>query len=147
MPPGEKKVPREQVAVIEQLDRRGAWPQRHEPESLARDRHHARGAGVLGVSAGPAAARRRLGPNDRVRTPIDAFVAGEAPRPRLSFAPDADKRTLIRRAAFDLTGLPPSQEAVDAFLADPTDDAYERMLDRLWHRPDTASVGRGTGST
>ena len=53
----------------------------------------------------------------------------------LSLAPEADKRTLIRRAAFDLTGLPPSQDAIDAFLADSTDGAYERMLDRLMASP------------
>ena len=50
-------------------------------------------------------------------------------------ATEADKRTLIRRAAFDLTGLPPSHEAVDAFLADRRDGAYERMLDQLMASP------------
>ena len=49
--------------------------------------------------------------------------------------PIADKRTLIRRAAFDLTGLPPSQEEIDAFVADSVDGAYERMLDQLMASP------------
>src|SRR5205814_4286290 len=43
----------------------------------------------------------------------------------------ADKRTLIRRATYDLTGLPPSPEAVDAFLADTSPDAFEKVIDKL----------------
>ena len=76
-----------------------------------------------------------FGPDDRVRTPIDAFVLAKLRDRGLAFAPDADKRTLIRRAAFDLTGLPPSEETIEAFLADSTDLAYERMLDRLMASP------------
>ena len=53
----------------------------------------------------------------------------------LSFAPDADKQTLIRRAAFDLTGLPPAKEAIDTFLADSAEGGYERMLDALMASP------------
>ena len=55
MPPGEKKVPPEQIAVIERWIAGGALTQRDEPESLARDRHHARGARVLGLSTDPSA--------------------------------------------------------------------------------------------
>src|SRR5205085_7287826 len=47
----------------------------------------------------------------------------------------ADRRTLIRRAAFDLTGLPPTPEQIEAFLNDKADDAYERLLDQLLASP------------
>src|SRR5205814_4738836 len=47
----------------------------------------------------------------------------------------ADKRTLIRRATYDLTGLPPSPEAVDAFLADTSPDAFEKVIDKLLASP------------
>ena len=72
---------------------------------------------------------------DRVRTPIDAFVLARLRERGFSFAPEADRRTLIRRASFDLTGLPPSQQELDAFLADPGADAYERLIDRLLDSP------------
>jgi hypothetical protein len=67
----------------------------------------------------------------RIRTPIDAFVLARLEATGQSFAPEADRRTLIRRATFDLIGLPPTPLEVDAFLTDPSPDAYERLIDRL----------------
>jgi mono/diheme cytochrome c family protein len=70
-----------------------------------------------------------------VRTPVDRFIlAGLEPR-GLSPNPIADRRTLIRRVAFDLTGLPPSPQEIDAFVHDPAPDAYERLVDRLLASP------------
>jgi hypothetical protein len=67
--------------------------------------------------------------------PIDAFIR-EGLKPRnLSPSPEAGKRTLIRRATFDLTGLPPTQAEVDAFLADRSPGAYEKLIDRLLASP------------
>jgi hypothetical protein len=71
----------------------------------------------------------------RVRTPIDAFLLAQLERSGLTFAPDADRLTLARRAALDLLGLPPSPAEADAFLADSRPDAYERLLDRLLASP------------
>ena len=68
---------------------------------------------------------------DRVRNAIDAFVLQKLEEKGLSLSPEADRPTLIRRAAFDLTGLPPEPAEVDAFLADQADDAYEKLIDRL----------------
>jgi hypothetical protein len=71
----------------------------------------------------------------RVRTPIDAFLLARLEAAGLTFSPEADRRTLIRRLTFDLHGLPPTSEEVDAFLRDDRPDAYERLVDRLLASP------------
>lgn len=72
---------------------------------------------------------------DWVRGPIDAFLLAKLEDEGLPPAPEADRRTLIRRLSYDLTGLPPSPEEVDAFVADQSSDAYERLVDRLLASP------------
>lgn len=71
----------------------------------------------------------------RVRNPIDAFVLAKLEAQNMTLAPEADKRTLIRRLTFDLHGLPPTVEQIDAFLADNSPDAYEKLVDRLLASP------------
>ena len=136
MPPTEKKVPPEQIALIEQWIAGGARASRDEPETLP--------PGIditpeeraywffqpLGSPEPPAAAAA-----DRVRTSIDAFLLAKMRDKGLAFGPDADKRTLLLRAAIDLTGLPPSAEELERFLADPSEQAYEAALDRLLDSP------------
>jgi hypothetical protein len=68
---------------------------------------------------------------ERVRNAIDSFMLEKLEANKLSLSPEADRRTLIRRAAFDLTGLPPDPVEVDTFLADSRPDAYEQMIERL----------------
>ena len=70
------------------------------------------------------------------KSPIDAFVLSKLEAANLQPAPVADRQTLIRRATFDLTGLPPSPEEVAAFVADDAPDAYEKLVDRLLASPD-----------
>ena len=70
-----------------------------------------------------------------VRTPVDAFVLAKLESIGLKPSPAADKRTLLRRVTFDLTGLPPTPEEVNAFLADKSPDAYEKVVDRLLASP------------
>ncbi|HXJ41842.1 MAG TPA: PSD1 and planctomycete cytochrome C domain-containing protein, partial [Bryobacteraceae bacterium] len=72
---------------------------------------------------------------DRVRNPIDLFVLSKLEANGLSLAPEAGKLTLIRRAYFDLIGLPPSPAEAQAFLADSEPDAYNKMIDRLLASP------------
>lgn len=67
-----------------------------------------------------------------VRNPIDQFVLARLEQEGWSPAPEADRRTIARRAALDITGLPPTPEQVDAFVADDSPDAYERYLDSLF---------------
>ncbi|HEY2413636.1 MAG TPA: DUF1553 domain-containing protein [Pirellulaceae bacterium] len=69
------------------------------------------------------------------RTPIDSFLLQELAKHKLSFSSPASARTLIRRATFDLHGLPPTPEEIDALLADDAPDAFERLLDRLLASP------------
>ena len=64
------------------------------------------------------------------KTPIDFFILAKLEQNELRPSPPADKRTLIRRAAFDLLGLPPAPEEVDAFLADRSPDAFAMVVDR-----------------
>ncbi|MFM7250574.1 MAG: DUF1549 domain-containing protein, partial [Planctomycetaceae bacterium] len=63
--------------------------------------------------------------------PIDRLVAARLAARGMTLAPEADRATLVRRATFDVTGLPPTPEEVRAFVADDAPDAYERLLDRL----------------
>ena len=69
------------------------------------------------------------------RNPIDNFILQTLLNHGLTPAAEANKSTLIRRATFDLTGLPPTPEEVDTFLADDRADAYERVIDRLLASP------------
>lgn len=69
------------------------------------------------------------------RNPIDEFILSALLGHGLTPAPEADKPTLIRRATFDFTGLPPTPDQVEAFLADAAPDAYERLIDRLLASP------------
>ena len=67
--------------------------------------------------------------------PIDAFIRQALADRGLSPNPPVDRRTLIRRAYFDVIGLPPAPEDVDAFLKDSAADAYEKVIDRLLASP------------
>ena len=66
---------------------------------------------------------------------IDAFVQARLSEEDLTLAPEADKRTLLRRLSLDLTGLPPDPADVAAFLGDTAPDAYEKQVDRLLNSP------------
>lgn len=70
-----------------------------------------------------------------VKNPIDAFVLAKLEEKGLSPSPAADKRTLLRRVTFDLTGLPPTPEEIKAFLADQSPEAYENVVKRLLASP------------
>ncbi len=72
---------------------------------------------------------------DWARTPIDRFILAKLAERGLAPSPPADKRTLLRRVYFDLVGLPPAPEEMDAFLADSAPDAYEKVVDRLLASP------------
>jgi cytochrome c553 len=128
MPP-EGKLPPDAVVALEAWVRAGAaWPEEASPVPVGgRSRHWA-----FRPVRRPAAPRARgLG----ARTAIDAFLLAGLQEKGLSFAPEAGRRTLIRRLSFDLVGLPPAPEEVEAFVADGRPDAYERLVERYLASP------------
>ena len=136
MPPTEKKVPADKIALLERWIAAGAPAQRNEPEHLPpgiditpRERAYWFYQPLRPVEA------PHISTADRIRTPVDAFVLAKLREKGLSFNPEADKRTLILRASFDLTGLPPTQAEVDAFLDDRSERAYENLIERLLASP------------
>ncbi len=138
MPPT-GKLPGAEIEVLTRWVKDGlAWTGADRPAATA----------VTVAAAGPArpAARWAYGPVARpavprvkdagwVRNPIDAFLLAKIEAEQLQPAPPADRVALIRRLTFDLTGLPPTPEEVDAFVADPSRNAYERLVDRLLAAP------------
>lgn len=132
MPP-EKPLGREQVAVLERWIAMGApWPESQSSIAIdhqARQRTHwafqPLSHPVPPVTANPA----------WCRNPIDQFILSQLQQKELGPAPQADRRTLIRRMTYDLTGLPPSPEEVQQFVADPDPDALLKLIDRLLDSP------------
>ena len=136
MPPGEKKVPADKIALIERWIAAGAPALRTEPEKLPpgiditpQDRAYWFYQPLQPVPV------PRVADVNRVRTPVDAFVLAKLREKGLAFNADADRRTLIHRACFDLTGLPPTAQEVEAFVADRSSRAYEDLIDRLLASP------------
>lgn len=116
MPPPHtgKKLTEEQISLLRRWVSEGA---RYEPYwAYAEPKHHA-----IPEVADP------TWPSD----PLDHFILGAIDNAGLSPADDADPVTLIRRVAFDLTGLPPSQDMVDRFVKDPSQSNYRRIVDQL----------------
>ncbi len=136
MPPNDTKLKPVELATLEKWVAAGAKTARPEPKTLGKG---------LGITAEEREfwsfqpIRRPKVPefaaSDRVRTPIDALLLAEMKKRDVSFSADADKETLLRRAYFDLIGLPPSPEQVKAFLADDGADAYERLIEALLASP------------
>ncbi|MFO0965388.1 MAG: DUF1549 domain-containing protein [Gemmataceae bacterium] len=136
MPPGKKKLTRDEIAILERWIQQGARTARPEPKELP-----------VGFSISEEEAShwafqpiRRVEPPavkhaERTRNPIDRFLLAELEKKGLSFGPEADRITLIRRATFDLLGLPPTPKEVEDFVKDAAPDAYEKLVDRLLASP------------
>ena len=139
MPPGGKLPPNE-LEVFENWVRMGApWPGAEQKEKMIP-------AGRQGVFTAeqrnywafqpvsrPVEPRGADAP--RASNPIDLFILRKLEEKGLEPAPPADKAVLLRRAAFDLTGLPPSGQELAGFLADDSPDAFEKVIDRLLASP------------
>ncbi len=140
MPPKRQGVPQplptEEAGILESWIASGAdWPagRRLDLFEFTTERRGGRDAWSLQPVRRPAVPK--VNRTAWVATPPDAFVLAELERTGWEPAPEADRRTLIRRVFYDLTGLPPSFEQVEEFIADNSPDAYERVVDRLLASP------------
>jgi hypothetical protein len=136
MPPSKKKLTAAELETIEQWITAGARVERIEPQSLARGMHIAaedRAYWAFQLVRSPPIPTVRT--PQRVRNPVDAFLLARLRERGLTFAPEANRRTLIRRASFDLHGLPPTPQEVETFLKDTAPGAFERLIDRLLASP------------
>jgi len=94
------------------------------------------GGALASAGRNPARSLTRAAPHQaRIANPIDAFIVAKLAEKHLSQSAEADRRTLIRRLSFDLIGLPPKPEEIEAFIADRAPRAYEKLVDRLLDSP------------
>ena len=126
MPPPEshKTLKPEQIALLRRWVAEGAEYEEHWAFIPPRR------APLPGASSQLSALGSQLQPH-----PVDAFISGRLAKEGLAPAPEADRRTLIRRVALDLTGVIPTAEETEAFVADPSPDAYAKLVDRLLADP------------
>ncbi|WP_265595916.1 PSD1 and planctomycete cytochrome C domain-containing protein [Verrucomicrobium sp. BvORR106] len=131
MPKKGKKMSEPELAVLEQWIAQGAKTTRPEPQQLppgALISEEDRAYWAFQPVQRPALPEGGLSGGI---TPVDAFVGQKLKAAGLDFAPEADRRTLIRRVTLDLTGLLPAPKEVEEFVNDPAVDAYERLVERL----------------
>ncbi|MFG0334455.1 MAG: DUF1549 domain-containing protein, partial [Maioricimonas sp. JB049] len=130
MPPDGEGLSDEEIAVLTKWVNDGAsWPQGVDLATLEDRPSH--------WSFQPVSAPEPPVPQntDWCRNPIDRFILSRLETEGLPPAPEADRRTWLRRATFDLTGLPPTLEEITAFENDDRPDAYERVVERLLQSP------------
>jgi hypothetical protein len=84
----------------------------------------------VGLSA-DLTSRRPGNPKSEIRNPVDAFIPAKLNESNQKPAPYADRDTLIRRATYDLTGLPPTPEEIAAFVKDKSSNAFDKLVERL----------------
>ena len=139
MPP-KTKLPAEEIAILTQWVEMGApWPK----EDVASSADSSKGFNLAQrkadhwcwqpITRPPVPEIRN--PQSAIRNPIDSFILARLQAAGLSPAPPADKRTLIRRAYFDLIGLPPTPEELEAFQKDDSPQAFETLINRLLDSP------------
>ncbi len=137
-PPPSKKLPQKDIDVLTRWVKAGApWPdgvvvkatERKERVITDEERHYWAYVPVKRPDV-PAVKNKQW-----VCNPIDAFILARLEAKGLTPAAPADKLALIRRATYDLTGLPPTPEAIDAFVNDKAPNAYEKLLDQLLASP------------
>ncbi|MFN0110560.1 MAG: DUF1549 domain-containing protein [Blastocatellia bacterium] len=129
MPMGGKPLSAEQVALIKAwIDEGAQWPDESQISNLKSQTHWAFTAPIR-------PAIPKVANSAWVKNPIDAFVLARLEKEGLKPSPEADRVTLIRRLSLDLIGLPPTPEEVDAFVADQSPRAYEKLVDRLLASP------------
>lgn len=136
MPPGDAKLSEREVAVVRGWIQAGARTARPEPDNVDPDSiitEEERNFWAFRPIRNPAVPNVRA--QQQVHTPIDAFLLKRLTAADLQFAPEAEKPALIRRAYFDLLGLPPAPEQVLQFVENDSENAYEQLIDELLASP------------
>jgi hypothetical protein len=129
MPMGGKPLPDAQIELIKNWINQGAyWPDATIAKSGEVKKHWAFVAPVRPPLP-------RVLPPGWVKNPIASFVLARLEKEKLKPSPPADRVTLLRRLSLDLIGLPPTPEEVDAFVADQSENAYAKQVDRLLRSP------------
>ena len=129
MPP-KSKLPAPVIDVIAAWIKRGTpWPEANEATAVPDWKKHWAFQPVADAKPPIDAA------DQWSRTAIDRFILAKLREKKIEPSREADKRTLIRRVTFDLTGLPPTPEEIEAFLKDESAEDYERLLARLLDSP------------
>lgn len=132
MPPEGSRLTDEQISKIRRwIDDGAVWPNElalKSPKAAAAD-HWAFQPIVRSVVPD-------VRSSSSIYQPIDQFIQERFAKEKVTPSPAADRVTLLRRATLDLTGLPPTPEEIDDFLADDRPDAYERQIDRLFAAPE-----------
>jgi mono/diheme cytochrome c family protein len=130
MPPEGERLTAAQVDVLRRwIDQGANWPA--DADSAVKDKADHWAFKVPAARPAPPAVRGSAW----VRNPVDAFVLAKLEEKGLTPSPEADRRTLLRRLSFDLTGLPPTPEEVEAYLADDAPDGYQKQVNRLLASP------------
>jgi cytochrome c553 len=132
MPPSGKRPDAEIAALTEWIKRGADYPA---PGAPANNRIGWNAPSRTGYWSFRPVKMPRVPVVPKAATPIDAFLEAKRREKQLPAATRVDKRTLLRRASFDLVGLPPTPAEVDAFLADRSPDAYAKVIDRLLASP------------
>jgi hypothetical protein len=135
MPPGEKKLAPAEIQTIEQWLAQGAATARDEPPGSESDPISLEEREFWAFQPLRRPKVPAVEPADGARSPFDAYLIAALRQQGLRFSPEADRLTLVKRVYFDLLGLPPTPEQVEAFLTDPSIDAYERLVDRALASP------------
>ena len=138
MPPPRKgdRLSAEQIEVLRQWIRDGAhWPGSDLPKTAKSKPFTDEDRAWWAIQPMRRVEPPKVAGDTWSRDSIDRFVLQKMSAAGLKPAPEADRRTLIRRLSFDLTGLPASPEDIDRFVADPSPDAYEQLVARLLQSP------------
>lgn len=128
MPPDDKRLTAAQVAILETWVKMGAPVP---PEDVQEDKIKARARTHWAFQPVKQPAIPTVENKSWVQSPVDAFILAKLEAAGMEPSRPADKRTLIRRATYDLIGLPPTPEEVAAFVADESPDAFATVVDRL----------------
>ncbi len=123
MPPKGERLTAEQTGVLRAwIDQGAAWPDGGAVARVQSNHWSLQPLRAVVVPEGTA-------------DPVSAFISTRLSTEGVTLAPEADRATLIRRLSFDLTGLPPSPEEINAFASDPSPSAYPELVDRLLASP------------